>query len=368
MLDSSSSFNIQRNQSINPVPSVQTSVPQTTLVQPTPETQNKNYWKLLVVVLLIILVGMSALVFYFWQKTITSTSEVSEATPTIQPKPTPPSNDTTNWKTYQENNTPYSFKYPKEMIAAGAGPYIVFSYSDSAPFLNYNFEGNKENKSLDQFVASYIASNNDPVQPVNQFKSKNQITINGIPGYKADISNTRYYFLKEPNTHAVAVFTYLLNADQNSQKTFDQIISTFKFTDQTKTNKENLKTYSNSTYTYTFNYPQSWKVTTEDFNVPATPTSKKLQIFNPEDKPEEGMYSGMTIEYVGMVQNLTGYQKTTLNGIEMYMLNATHGVSYYVVIPDTDQYLHITGAGGNSPNEESNQTYRQIFSTFKFTR
>jgi hypothetical protein len=120
-----------------------------------------------------------------------------------------------------------------------------------------------------------------------------------------------------------------------------------------KTDKEvsaDTKTYTNTGFNYAFSYPSNWKVTDEATSLDAASDSKVVLIFNPLDNPKGFSYTGMRIEFVGTFQD------------------TMHGENYYVNIPDTDQYLYITGAGGYTANEETNQQLKQIFASFKFTR
>lgn len=125
--------------------------------------------------------------------------------------------------------------------------------------------------------------------------------------------------------------------------------------------------YTNTSFHYTFSYPQTWKVTTENYTDPATPTSENVYVFNPADNPSQTSFSGISISYKGMVQDFTTMTQTTVNGMSMYKQDTMHGENYYVNIPDTDQFLYITGAGGYTDDEARNTTLKQIFASFKFT-
>jgi hypothetical protein len=127
-----------------------------------------------------------------------------------------------------------------------------------------------------------------------------------------------------------------------------------------------LVTYSNDAYGYSFQYPESWKVTTEDYISAAGPSTKAVYIFNPDDNPQESFYSGMKIEYVGMLLTLPEGDFTNINGADMISQETPHGIVYYALIPGTDQLLEISGAGGNTANEATNQGVREIFNSFRF--
>ena len=128
-----------------------------------------------------------------------------------------------------------------------------------------------------------------------------------------------------------------------------------------------LQTYVNETYDYTINYPSTWKITTEDYNIPATSTSKLVNIFNPQDDPAQSKFSCMTIEYVGMLQqDVSQNEAVLINGVTMRKADSPEGPVYYVNVPDTDVYLVITGAGGNTSNEATNQGLRAVLASFQW--
>jgi len=126
-------------------------------------------------------------------------------------------------------------------------------------------------------------------------------------------------------------------------------------------------TYTNVSYGYTFQYPQGWKVTKVDYETPGKDDTNVVYIFNPDDNPKQSFYSGMIVEYVGMTNELPRKEGfTIINGMDTVSTETPHGLIYYVLIPGTDQFLKISGASGNTANEETNQGLRDIFNSFRF--
>lgn len=136
--------------------------------------------------------------------------------------------DTSGWKTYQINNTPYTFKYPYQLLDSGAGDWISFSSPTNKLVVGYRFLGNKSAQTLEQVIASYTEDPHGDNSPM-KFQTKTSITINGIVGYKAETPDNAYYFFKETSTQKVALFMCPLGADKDLQDTCRQIISTLKF-------------------------------------------------------------------------------------------------------------------------------------------
>lgn len=376
---------VQENPTIPPIPVVPT-VPAPQSSQGTSVPQKHTGLTIIIMLLIIIILGMSASVFYFWQKT-TQLSQTIENQTSIMPSPAIPSptigtDVTANWKTIK--NVYWTFKVPTNLhsVECNSHDFLLIgsnskgnSLFDKDKVIECNFD---QPGDLMSFFRGQDNTQNTVMVPTNTDPTLDPVvsetkTIE-VAGIKATFqkettstgqgTGSRYkVYIHQAN------YMDVISLNDITQKTlFNQILSTVVFNTENQTYTPKWSQYSNGPYAYTFTFPVTWKITEEDLKTPATQLSKTLKIFNPEDKPEEGFYSSLTIEYVGMVQDLSLYKKTVVNGIEMYMLNSTHGVSYYVNIPDTDAYLHITGAGGTTPNEKSNEIIRQIFSSFKFTR
>jgi hypothetical protein len=123
------------------------------------------------------------------------------------------------------------------------------------------------------------------------------------------------------------------------------------------------KSYTNAKYRYTFEYPSDWVV--EDTGETATSSSETISVYDPV-KNEGQFFTGINISYHGMLVDTTGLEMTTRAGGTMYVQDTMHGKNYYINIPDTDQFLYITGADGNTGDEEMNKILRSIFASFEF--
>jgi len=127
------------------------------------------------------------------------------------------------------------------------------------------------------------------------------------------------------------------------------------------------KTYSNSEYSYSIQYPDTWatrNVAAGAGESEALPNSRQIEIYE-KDYPKDYKFEGITIQ---VLENPSLPQKTiTLNGLTMYVFDTQEGEIYYVKIPTKNSYLEFTGAGGYTADENKNNIIKQIFSTFKFT-
>ncbi len=181
----------------------------------------------------------------------------------VQPTPTPTAtpDPTANWKTYTSQDYGFELRYPGDWEAKqatdGAGKPIG-QFSWSAPRPSEKVEAytlmlsvlNTNETTVDAFVQSYLAAGNPGKI---EYKSKSDITVGGVTGFKLegvfafDKSQDQIYLL-----HNSKIYEFILpvkadnpniaNALENNPIAY-QILSTFKFTDQTT---ESWKTYTNS--------------------------------------------------------------------------------------------------------------------------
>lgn len=130
----------------------------------------------------------------------------------------------------------------------------------------------------------------------------------------------------------------------------------------------NWKVYTNTLYNYKIELPTDWKVDDEISGEAVTFESGAVLIYTPENNPPGNFFTGIRIEYVGMLVDFTNLTPVTKNSISMYQQDTMHGENYYINIPDTDSFLYVTGTGGYTDNEEYNSNVRSIFSTFEFCK
>lgn len=251
-----------------PQPPTQPSVP-TPVLQPEPQpvenqppqsvapppSRKTNTVLLLVVFGILLLAAIGASVYYLGQTSQPVPTPVPSPVISL-PSPTPEAmmeQGMDDWQTYQVNGVPYAFKYPPEAIMSGAGDWTFFMINGVT--LQYMFSGNKSNQALEQFIENYQESSQAPTQVPFQVDMKEQITINGILGYKVKHDMQTYYFLQHDQTGEVAIFRYE-TVDATTEATFNQIISTLEFIEpQVGSNGEQGVDVGHINYTL----PTTWK-------------------------------------------------------------------------------------------------------------
>ncbi len=167
--------------------------------------------------------------------------------PKTQPTPTPnptdnPDSIRANWKTYKNTTFLYTFDYPSDfnlgtgqlnsavLTIPDTDPYPIF-YVDviGSPCTNentYNCDGFMNN--LKEYVSIEIGTKVSPQnEPFNiTFTKKSNIVVDG---------QTAYIFISSMGEKRIVIpkdKSYYVIGGYNSNERFDQILSTFKFTNQ----------------------------------------------------------------------------------------------------------------------------------------
>ncbi len=182
--------------------------------------------------------------------------------------------ETADWKTYSDNESGFFIKYPTNWGAydSKTGPCAgVFGYMVGYGTVLINRPEKVDSKNcLETPEGSTLHGGPDlkisvsalaPLPTTNPFGTSNPITIDGENGV-IEIVTEKEKMLREPFAaihvnHQMRRFDlYFPNTDYsgNHDAIFDQILSTFKFTDQTA----NWKTYTNTIYGYVLKYPENF--------------------------------------------------------------------------------------------------------------
>lgn len=222
----------------------------------------------------------------------------------VQTKPTaiPTTDPTANWKTYINNNLGFSFKYPSDWILTEPTKTDVVEVSKekqskvvNGPKINVNYYSNPKNltlQELDQENSSY--NNMQGKTNPGLYSTKNTpFIIGGINGFYQQNNLVcepevcpRYIVPTKDNVLLIYLHFFGNQQDQIGQKkVFDQILSTFKFINQTNQNEEqssnpNLKTYTSKTLGITFTYlgkQDTTEITTKELG------NKVCVTYDPQD-------------------------------------------------------------------------------------
>ena len=159
------------------------------------------------------------------------------ANPTAVPSPAainPTSDPTAEWNTYESAEFNFSFKYPSELT-------YIYDQSDqyaeneisNATILIQNFDGSKSRTATDNDfqIVVYIANKSGQSNLENPQGEQTKTTINGVEVIKSFTTQKwelvpTVYFQSSPNKVAIS----LSNPNSTNEAWFDQIVSTFQFT------------------------------------------------------------------------------------------------------------------------------------------
>ena len=204
-------------------------------------------------------------------------------TPTLAPEPTPTPDPTANWKTYTNQKYNYSFKYPAEAKLEEGKGYEERLQETILTFYGPNYPGpgeftdgygitfavlkNLGNATPNQLAQKVFAESQKGIADktlegdISKCKVE-EVTRGGTTGTRftycvrapgSGVVNFSEWFVKNGITYQI----YAVLQNSNYQKDFDQILSTFKFLDQTSST-ENWKTYSSTEDNYSVKYPSTW--------------------------------------------------------------------------------------------------------------
>lgn len=187
----------------------------------------------IVIILIIIGVLLAGGGVYFTKHRLFAKKESPPVTPTTTSTTTATSiatstADISTWKTYRNERYGFEFKYPSDWELVVAQP--------SELTITHEIHGQKDNKVL-AWGQIYIVINNEPLPAFEKEKGDQMIEIDGVEGIRknyiiegigesVDIKNRdRLYYISlnyRKGLNNIGETYY--------RQTFDQILSTFKFT------------------------------------------------------------------------------------------------------------------------------------------
>lgn len=255
--------------------------PQQPIVEPEKSSFMSSKWIKIGIgfaILVILLGGIYTLGRSSVLKELNPTSPIipSKSPDMYQGSPSPTSNPTANWKTYINTKYGYSVKIPKDWKIDTQGG--VDQSTFIAPYLDSpcNYDGgilcstilvsatgagtnstaiisNKKDILLDnQSASSFEAYDPSYGNNLGRFQYVISVKHNGLD----------YGFVYEESKKNK---TFKSTSDFEDKKTFDIIMSTFKFTDLTSSNDTSAwKTYTNPQFGYSFKYPSNATIKNED--------------------------------------------------------------------------------------------------------
>lgn len=326
--------------------------------------------------------------------------------PTSSPSPTPTATPdlTANWKTYSNNYWKLSFKYPDNLLKPCPN---YFTEKEGIAFWEPNFTCTEGHDILPK-IGLYGYDVGKYAEAKEPYKTETVI-LDGKQGQKKtyiyDESDGPLFSLKQSvnivfNVPNGTIVLSQLGDNPSEQKLFDQILSTFKFTNQT-VDTSNWKTFINTKYGYQFKYPTNYSVgqngqSSEHPEISDAVVALNLSAKEAPDEPrfsvsimdlnnqsleqkamehfnKWGNYSIVTTYPAENNHVVSNFTKTNLNGKEAFMYTisgsyyddgASEGISasrerQYVWVQN-DAIAFLIRSDNVNPTD-------QILSTFKFT-
>ena len=195
--------------------------------------ERRNFLTPLLLIVSLCLLGLSGWLFYQNQQ-LKSMLAIYQT----QPSPTPISTPdlTTDWKTYISEKYGFRLKYPSAWRAEDISPtnteaVVEFNFKDIALFVvkilnNYNSKTNKPYASLDEYLGARKELAKDA--ELNSLPAK-YISLAGDGGHTISFKEI-ISFTNNKNKIIDLYYNWPYYDKLESDMTFDQILSTFKFT------------------------------------------------------------------------------------------------------------------------------------------
>jgi len=235
------------NENITPVVE-KPAVPQVSQIPPVPEKKNNLFQIAVIVVGILIVLGLfvNAYLMFSKKETATKTSDSSIAvTPTLTLDPT------ANWKTYTNVNIGFEIKYPPSLALIEVSPKsLILKDGQASPIINITETGNVQfddgsigitafqSKRVNQTLTDWIKYGDSGKPPIpggnylpTVINGKEAVILETIDeiSEKGKLMD-KYVLIKNGKTILWFQTSKVVNSTEWI-KTFDQILSTFKFLD-----------------------------------------------------------------------------------------------------------------------------------------
>lgn len=219
----------------------------------------KGFSNLLVLLVILLIVGAGGYYFLQNQKPV---SPSSISTSKVSPTPDPAA----SWKTYTDSVNSFSFKYPSDLELksennqlalkenpGSSGPDIITASitTNKSDFINFTQSEMCDKVFSDNYKGSAKVCVKEP----------KDLNLDGVPAKSFEyieigIGGGDYRIIQSKKQSLQLKISFVVGKE-DGRKVFDQILPTFKFTDQAQTvDTSNWKTYSTSAYS--IKYPQDW--------------------------------------------------------------------------------------------------------------
>jgi len=241
-----------------------------------------NYFTVLLILLAVVILGVAALGYYQYKsddglnlfgKKYGGESAATTTANTETPATTT-TDETADWKTYENTIYGYSVKYPKDWVvnstkAVGVSfdnPAIQSVESELVVYY-------RDNISTASFNDSKATSLSDMLKDTVTFKNTKSLKVGGIDGYETFVGGVGAYYIiyLEKDNHIYELYFSNKENKTSITTTDSNILNSFKLTDSSASRK----TYNsvgkwNYTGSYSFDYSVSYSVVAGGENDSAT--------------------------------------------------------------------------------------------------
>ncbi len=290
----------------------------------------------------------------------------TQSIPTSPLTPTSIEDPTKNWKTFTNTDYGYQLKYPEALITItpenAPQVFIIYFTDKKEEYLEVEIGGISSlglNKEIE-----FDTQRTNPTKTT--FQNKQAVSLlserNIYPGepFKALI------VYLEDKKFKIELGYY---GDGKNEALFDQILSTFKFLDQT-TDISDWKSFTANGYS--FKYPSDWKVAISDYlnTVSITNAASTVEIKISDSNYPFGQSGPVeaTSKFIQLEVFDTMYtvEETTINNSNVYVGFKTDTIPPLYLIFGTG--YPASGQESLKDYEDSKSTILKILSTFKFTQ
>ncbi|MCL5411727.1 MAG: hypothetical protein M1150_03235 [Patescibacteria group bacterium] len=307
---------------------------------------------------------------------------------------------TANWKTYSNSTLGFTLKYPNSWSVAD-------NLNGSVSIESADFRQDDKNKLEEQATSGakiFISTSSVSTLPTRsvgqvikgsdtvtdkEVLSVKSITVDGKSGIEWDFqekgnpafTGTIAKVLNNAKTYEIEI----IYSSKTSKDIFDQILSTFKFTDQSQTDSTaNWKTYkitSDSSLgyeSYQIKLPSTWKQVEHSSNFHGTEVFQDEQSVYKLSIREQKNYNDQTKKPYASLKELGGssYDRDTLNVGSQQAVKVlpragaenTYGVSFFSKDEELVYSIALDTPVDGSKVREGETVFNQILSTFQFTK
>ncbi len=261
--------------------------------------------------------------------------------------------DTSSWKTYNNNQFGFSFKYPDGYIVSKENVVMEHKFVNNVD--TYGYVGLSLNKSEngENFLLSFYRIRTD--KSLNELSSedeqdfnKDKLLVDSFKKIKIDGIDAVRIYNDDPTVDQDTVYfvkdNYVYNFDYFGSKTnsndFDEIISTFKFISTSTPDTSGWKTYRNDEFGFEIKIPNNWIIQKQN----PDKLEGDLVFISPETKASEdqndknceiSIIKNCVMEhYVGIAGEIIFYGKDSEDGKDQTNIVSADGIKFKVYRED----------------------------------